>query len=264
MAAACVAVAFLGFAPTYWVPMAEGKFNANPIVHIHGMVFFAWTLFFVFQTWLATSRRIARHRTWGMVGISSATAMTIFGTLATINTMKIAAALGLADAGYAFAIVPLSGIVFFAIVFTVAVANVRQPELHKRLMLLATISILEAPVARWFLTFLAPPGPPGPLSCRGDHRAGLDRPSASRHRHRVIRARAGVRIHLFARGGALLALKMLQLPFSATPIWHSIAGRIWRSQDRASRDGVARVGRRTTCRPCCRFARPRQCPIRGS
>ena len=37
MALACVAVAFLGFAPTYWVPMAKGTFRANPIVHIHGL-----------------------------------------------------------------------------------------------------------------------------------------------------------------------------------------------------------------------------------
>jgi hypothetical protein len=58
--------------------------------------------------------------------------------------------------------VPLSGILFFAVVFTLAISSVRRPETHKRLMLLAGISLLDAAVARWFLTFLAPPGPPGP------------------------------------------------------------------------------------------------------
>ncbi|MDX9996862.1 MAG: hypothetical protein WCY15_02415 [Phenylobacterium sp.] len=29
----------------------------------------------------------------------------------------------------------------------------KRPEAHKRLMLLATISLLDAPIAKWFLTF---------------------------------------------------------------------------------------------------------------
>ena len=162
MALSCMAVAFLGFAPTYWLPLAKGSFPSMPVIHLHGMLFFAWTLYFAFQTWLAASGRVARHRTIGMIGVSLATAMTIFGFLAAVNIMKRSAALGLADAGIAFAIVPLSGILFFAVVFTLAVANTRRPEIHKRLMLLAGISILDAAVARWFLTFLAPPGPAGP------------------------------------------------------------------------------------------------------
>ena len=46
MALACAGVALLGFAPTYWMPLAAGSFKANPIVHIHGLTFFAWTFFF--------------------------------------------------------------------------------------------------------------------------------------------------------------------------------------------------------------------------
>jgi hypothetical protein len=55
MAVSCMAVAFLGFAPTYWAPLATGTFKARPLLHIHGIVFFSWTLYFVFQTWLAAS-----------------------------------------------------------------------------------------------------------------------------------------------------------------------------------------------------------------
>src|SRR6266496_3936170 len=57
MALACTAVAFLGFAPTYWLPLASGSFSSSPVVHFHGMLFFAWTLYFAFQTWLAASGR---------------------------------------------------------------------------------------------------------------------------------------------------------------------------------------------------------------
>jgi hypothetical protein len=166
MALACMAVAFLGFAPTYWLPLAKRSLSASPVVHFHGLLFFAWSLYFTFQSWLAASGKVARHRTIGMIGVSLATAMTIFGFLVAVNAMKRSAAAGLTDEGIAFAIVPLSGILFFAVVFAAAIAAVRQPETHKRLMLLASISLLDAAVARWFLTFLAPPGPLGPPPVR--------------------------------------------------------------------------------------------------
>src|SRR5882757_7398647 len=154
MALSCAAVAFLGFAPTYFMPLAKGSFSATPVIHAHGLIFFAWSLFFVLQSWLAASGRIVRHRAIGMIGISLATAMTIFGFLVGVSAMKRSALIGQTDAGIAFAIVPFSGILFFAVVFACAIVAVRQPETHKRLMLLAGISILDAAVARWFLTFL--------------------------------------------------------------------------------------------------------------
>ncbi len=132
MALSCMAVAFLGFAPTYWVPLAKGALSSAPVVHLHGLRFFAWTLYFVFQAWLAASGRIARHRSVGMIGVSLATAMTIMGFLAAVHTMKRSAAAGLTDDGVAFAIVPLSGILFFAVVFGVGNINVRTREVGKR------------------------------------------------------------------------------------------------------------------------------------
>src|SRR5437588_10109359 len=227
MALACAAVAFLGFAPTYWLPMASRSFSASPVVHFHGMLFFAWTLYFAFQTWLAASGRIARHRTMGMIGVSLATAMTIFGFLVAVNVMKRSAALGLIDAGIAFAIVPLSGILFFAVAFTLAIANVRQSETHKRLMLLAGISILDAAVARWFLTFLAPPGPAGPPPVEVTILPALVAylllvPAV------IFDWLSRVRPHpvYIWGGGALVAVKFLNWPMSVTSAWHSFAGGI--------------------------------------
>jgi hypothetical protein len=227
MALACMAVAFLGFAPTYWLPLARGSFPSMPLIHFHGMLFFAWTVYFAFQTWLAASGRVARHRTTGMIGVSLATAMTIFGFFAAVDAMKRSAALGLTDAGVAFAIVPLSGIAFFAVVFTLAIAKTRQPETHKRLMLLAAISILDAAVARWFLTFLAPPGavgpPPVPITIMPALVACLLLVVAI-----VFDWRTRGRPHpVYIYGGAaLVAVKLLNWPISMTPAWHSLAGGI--------------------------------------
>jgi hypothetical protein len=227
MALSCIAVAFLGFAPTYWVPMATGSFPSMPVIHFHGMLFFAWTLYFAFQTWLAASGRVARHRTIGMIGVSLATAMTIFGFLAAVNAMKRSAALGLTDAGIAFAIVPLSGILFFAVVFSFAIANTRQPETHKRLMLLASISILDAAVARWFLTFLAPAGPPGPPPVEITIIPALVAYLLLVPAMIFDWRRQGRPHPVYIYGGiALLAVKLLNWPISITPAWHVFAGGI--------------------------------------
>jgi hypothetical protein len=227
MALSCIAVAFLGFAPTYWVPMATGSFPSMPVIHFHGMLFFAWTLYFAFQTWLAASGRVARHRTIGMIGVSLATAMTIFGFLAAVNAMKRSAALGLTDAGIAFAIVPLSGILFFAVVFSLAIANTRQPETHKRLMLLAGISILDAAVARWFLTFLAPAGPAGPPPVEITIIPALVAYLLLVPAMIFDWRRQGRPHSVYIYGGiALLAVKLLNWPISITPAWHVFAGGI--------------------------------------
>lgn len=227
MALSCMAVAFLGFAPTYWLPMATGSFPSMPVIHFHGMLFFVWTIYFAFQTWLAASGRVARHRTTGLIGVSLATAMTIFGFFATVNAMKRSAALGLTDAGISFAIVPLSGILFFAVVVTLAIANTRRPETHKRLMLLAAISILDAAVARWFLTFLAPAGPPGPPPV-----PVTIAPALVACLLLVVaiifdwRTRGRPHPAYIYGGAALVAVKLLNWPISVTPAWHSFAGGI--------------------------------------
>ncbi len=227
MALSCVAVAFLGFAPTYFLPMAARKFPPMPAVHFHGLLFFAWTLYFVFQSWLAASGRVMQHRTMGLIGISLATAMTISGFLVAVNAMKRSAAIGMTDEGIAFAIVPLSGMLFFAVVFTLAIAYVRQKEIHKRLILLAGISLLDAAVARWFLTFLAPSGaigpPPVPVTIPPAFVAYLLLVAAMIHDWRT----RGRPHPVYVYGGiALIAVKLLNWPISTTAAWHSLAGGI--------------------------------------
>jgi hypothetical protein len=154
MAAAFLLAAFLGFAPSYWAPLAAGAFHANPVVHVHGMVFFAWTLFFLLQALLVSGGNLARHRALGLVGASLATAMSILGPLAALNSLRVGESLGVGARAEAFTINPLSGIVAFAILVTLALANTRRPELHKRLMVLSMIAILDAPLARPFLAFV--------------------------------------------------------------------------------------------------------------
>jgi hypothetical protein len=162
MAAVFVLIAFASFTPTYWGKLAAGTYQGAPITHIHGALFFFWTLFFFAQTALVAGGRTPDHRRWGLAGISLATAMGFTVVLASINSMKLGDAMGMGDQARQFAIVPLSGLLLFGTMFILAIVNIPRPEVHKRLMVMLMIPLMQAALARLFRTALAPDavGPP--------------------------------------------------------------------------------------------------------
>jgi hypothetical protein len=148
MSAACAVLAFGGFAPTYWLQLAPQTFIGSPLVHLHALLFSTWTLFFLFQTILAARERLDGHRAWGLLGISLATAMVFVGSAAATESLNDRLTAGLGDQARAFFIVPISLMVLFGGFVFAAIASVKRTEAHKRLMLLATISIIPPAVAR--------------------------------------------------------------------------------------------------------------------
>jgi hypothetical protein len=238
MAVAMSATAFLGFAPTFWAPLAQGVPERIAVLAIHGALFFGWTLFLIYQAQLVVSGNTARHRDTGMIGISLATAMVIFGGLAAINAAKRAIGLGFSDGGEAFMIVPLAALFSFAVLVTAAIVNVRRSEWHKRLMLSATAVILDAAIARPFIAYIVmgghlPPfqgtvglagfnGPPPPV-------AGVLPPALIGMLFIVAgmvfdwRKLGKVHPAYWWAGGFALAVQLLKIPFSDTAFWHGIA-----------------------------------------
>jgi hypothetical protein len=224
MALACVAIAFGGFVPTYWAKLAGGSFRGAPILHIHGMLFFVWTLFFATQSALVATGRTPNHRQWGLAGISLATAMAISVVLAALNSIKVASGIGMADEARRFTIVSLSGLALFALFVGLAIASVRNPEVHKRWMLLAMVPLCHAAMARLFMTALAPADAKGPPPVFVAVPPGLvvdllivvamvfdGRTRGRPHRVYVI-------------GGALLlAVQLLSVPIGASAGWLAFA-----------------------------------------
>jgi hypothetical protein len=161
MAVACMAIAVLGFMPSYFVPMAKGTFQGEPILHIHGLILFSWLVFFFIQSLLVARGKVLAHRTWGVLGVSLYTAM-VFIIMAVVS-MRIAQAslpgqpAGLAHDMRAFEWISVGGLVIGIPTFVLAIVYVRRPEIHKRLMLLVAFGGMGAPIARWFLFFLGRP-----------------------------------------------------------------------------------------------------------
>ena len=225
----CVAVAFLGFTPTYFKPLAQGSFAAHPIVHIHALVFFSWTLFFAFQAWLVANGRTVRHREIGLIGISLATAMVFLGLLVAIDSATRGGNLGFLSQAKQFMVLPVTGIATFAVLFAFAIAYVKNKDVHKRLMLVATASILDAAVARWFLTFLAPPVAPGdspipPVAIALPPALLVDLIIVAGIVH-DWRTRGRPHPAYLIAGGAVLIQQLLRVPISTTAAWDGIA--VW-------------------------------------
>lgn len=159
MATALVLVAFGGFSVTYFVPMAAGTVRElTPVVHIHGVLFFSWTLFLLLQTWLVAEGRTPRHRAVGMVGISLATAMVIFGFIVSLYASARRFNAGDMSNVYYGLLLGWSSMVIFAALVGSAIASIRNSDVHKRLMLLATIGIVGAAVARMYVPFFGGSG----------------------------------------------------------------------------------------------------------
>ena len=224
MAGAFVLVAFGGFTPTYWSKVAAGSFHAPPIIHIHGALLFSWTLFFFFQTWLVAAGRTLNHRAWGLAGISLFTAM-MFSILVTEATvLSRYTAQGFGEAGLRFAAVTLTAWPVMAVLFTLAIVNIKKPETHKRLMTLLMIGIMTPAIARVFITFFAPPGAVGPpppfVSLPPSLVADLFLVVAVVRDWRIL----GRPHPVYVYGGlALLAQQLLVVPVSGTAAWMHLA-----------------------------------------
>lgn len=169
-AAIFAAVAFSGFFLTYWVPVARGSFTGSPMLHLHGLLFSLWTLFFLSQAVLVANGGLRHHKAWGLAGISLATAMVLVGMTVAVDGLSRRLELGYGDAARAFSFVPISAVLLFGVLVTAAMANWRKPEWHKRFMLVATGALLQPAIARYFFVMagradaaLRQAGPPPPI-----------------------------------------------------------------------------------------------------
>ena len=220
VAIALAVVVFIGFGPTYYLrPFSEtppvtisGAATLSRLAHVHGALFTAWVLLFIIQTSLIATHRVSVHRRFGVAGAALAACMVLMGTI----TAVVAAARGSAPPGadpLAFLAIPLFDMVVFPIFIGAALWNRRNKEAHKRLMLLAYVSIITAAIARW--PGVAALGPPVFF--------GLS----------LLIVAIGIvydlitrrRVHpVYIWGGALLAISVpVRLTVSGTAAWRAFA-----------------------------------------
>lgn len=159
-ALAGLAVAVVGFASTYLLPGIRGEFRAPPIVHIHGLFAFGWLLILVAQTQLVRTRRILWHRRLGVAGASCAAGLVLTGVPVGEWATRRDLAAGLGDIARGQYVNILIELAVFGGLVLAGLLKRHDREWHKRLLLLATISVLGP---AWFRFRHLFPDVPNPL-----------------------------------------------------------------------------------------------------
>jgi len=219
MAIAMALAVFVGFARTYYLSSYFGTHTTltggpfSSVVRIHAALFTAWVLFFLVQTSLVATHRVAVHRRLGVAVAVLAAVMIVAGTAIALATARRGGAPPGVDP-LQFLVIPLGDVAVFSVLVAAALWLRRNKEAHKRLMLMAYLAILVAAVARL-------PGvlPLGPLWFFG--LTFVPALVVAMFYDRVTRGR----VHpAYLWGGALLLTSVpLRLMISTTPAWHRLA-----------------------------------------
>ena len=159
MAVVFAVTVFAGFARTYYLRPYFGTPQLSPLLHLHGLVFTTWLVLLVTQTALVAANRTAVHRRLGVAGGVVAALMVVVGTVTAVIRAKIVEVPPGAPSPLVFLTIPLGDMLVFACLVGAGFYFRRRGDVHKRLMLLATIAILPAAVARLPFAFIQQVGP---------------------------------------------------------------------------------------------------------
>lgn len=166
MAGAVLLVVIAGFIPTLYL---RPLFAVPPIpayLYLHGIILSTWFVWFFAQALLIRTGHIRRHRQFGAFGAGFGAVVVAGGLMASLGLASRAASSGIDfDADAAVLGIGVSGVTVtaflarvvctnlgsllsFATLLAAAVIFRHRPQAHKRLMLLASISILGPALAR--------------------------------------------------------------------------------------------------------------------
>jgi len=152
MAIAMFLTVYFGFAQSFflrpWFP--DVRAAHEPIFYLHGAVFAAWYILLIAQASLVAVGRSDVHVRLGRIGAGLAVLMILLGTLgALIAARRPTGFVGIPIPPLQFLVIPLGDMLIFGTFVGLAIARRHDPQSHKRLMLIASIAMLGAAIARW-------------------------------------------------------------------------------------------------------------------
>ncbi|MGB6191433.1 MAG: hypothetical protein WBF42_03120, partial [Terracidiphilus sp.] len=149
-----LALIWLGIIAGFGVDMRRFLHEVPPpskVVHVHAFVFTVWLLILTAQIVLVVKDRVALHRRLGWFAAGWACLMVVFGTwVALVAKGPVAAG----PASPRFLAMNFGSILAFVLLLLWGIALRGNPAAHKRVMILATIAILDPGYGRlsaWLL-----------------------------------------------------------------------------------------------------------------
>jgi len=143
-----ILIVAIGFWPSYFRPLVAGVVDRPAIIHFHAIVYVGWLALFLTQAALAATGRVALHMKVGRFAIGYGVLVIVAGLIATFGMFALRVRAGAVAEAQSRLFGPVLDMLVFAPFFAAAVYYRRKPELHKRLMIVATTVLLIAAVGR--------------------------------------------------------------------------------------------------------------------
>jgi hypothetical protein len=212
-------VVFVGFSPTFYLRSLFGTPQLSTLKLVHGTVFSAWVVLFVVQAWLVAANLRDVHRTLGAFGAFLLAAMCVVGYQMAIESGRSGFTPDPAKvSALSFMAVPLFDLGVFALLVVAALLLRARSDWHKRLMLVATLSLLPPAIAR--VALQAPPLPVLPIAFGGTALVVI---AAMALDSLMLR-----RLHPAMLGGGLIVILSLpgRLLVASTQAWQDFAAKL--------------------------------------
>jgi hypothetical protein len=148
IALALSATLLFGFARSFYLQPLFGAEPLTAALLIHGICGTAWFGLLVWQAWLGARGRVADHRRWGRYGpwVAASVVVSALWIVAMTATDGQMTGSGLPES--AGLLIQLTTTGWFAGLVTLGFWHRMRPALHKRLMILATITMMAPAFAR--------------------------------------------------------------------------------------------------------------------
>ncbi len=146
-------ITFVGFQPFYLGGEGMGGRTISPqlfsLVLVHGVAMTAWMILFLVQSLLIPTRNRRLHMKLGWGAIVVASVVTISGFMVAIQSVRPVPELPFWGMAYRqFLLVMLAEVTLFTLFVLAGVLSRKRPEIHRAMMLLASLSILAGATVR--------------------------------------------------------------------------------------------------------------------
>jgi hypothetical protein len=147
MAVVFLLTAVVGFGPTYFFKPVHPSPPLPLLLHVHGIAFTTWLVLLIVQSGLVRAERVDLHKRLGIFGALLAASMVFLGLgVAIYGARRGASADGMTP--LAFMIFPFGQTLLFGGFVAAGLWKRRKPEIHRRFILLASISLLTPAISR--------------------------------------------------------------------------------------------------------------------
>lgn len=123
------------------------------ILWIHASAFTSWVIFFIFQSTLVRTHKVSWHRSMGWFGAGLATVMVPLGVATAIVMARFDMVQLHLPGADAFLSIPFYDMIAFGVCIGLAICWRTKPELHRRLIFIATCGLMDAAFGRFDYLF---------------------------------------------------------------------------------------------------------------